>query len=421
MPGTTSGDRLTSGTPTALAFRGYNQSNRGRTRELMAVAAYRPIVRHWRGWADRLCAEHAGLRTDLIQRVVLGEDPPPKRYAESVALVFATEMAQLEIAQEIHGVDLRAARFSFGYSLGELIALAAGGFVSPDAVLVVPLALADDCAALAGDVRLAVVFSRAEALPLGELIEACRSVSDASEAVGVSAGVSPNTALVIGKAEKIEALPRLFPRLRSLRIRFNDGVWPPLHTPLVRARGVCDRAARLVASTVFSFAGPAPAVFSLVTGRIAYESGDPRRVLLDWTDQPQRLWDAVRATLASDVRRVVHIGPKPNVIPSTFARLAADVTQHTQRSTAAGIGRRAVQSLVERPWLAAMLPRDACLLRAPGIEHVVREDWLLDHAPASSPVVSGWSADSVSSAVAEPSARFVDVRVTGSPSPSGSR
>ena len=37
------------------------------------------------------------------------------------------EQAQLEIAREHFGLDLRQAKFSFGYSLGEISALVAGG------------------------------------------------------------------------------------------------------------------------------------------------------------------------------------------------------------------------------------------------------------------------------------------------------
>jgi [acyl-carrier-protein] S-malonyltransferase len=42
---------------------------------------------------------------------------------------------------------------------------------------------------------------------------------------------------------------------------------------------------------------------------------------------------------------------------------------------------RAVSGLARRPWLAAMLPANAALLRAPYVKHVNLEDWLLENLP----------------------------------------
>jgi len=39
--------------------------------------------------------------------------------------------------------------------------------------------------------------------------------------------------------------------------------------------------------------------------------------------------------------------------------------------------------MARRPWLSAMLPERAALLRAPLVKHIILEDWLLDHAPAA--------------------------------------
>lgn len=392
--------RLTDTTPQTLAFRGYNQANLGRTPELFAVDAYRSTIEGWLRWADRLCAEHADLKTDLVARVERREEPPPSRYAEAVALVFATEMAQLQLAREAHGLQIAKARFSFGYSLGELVALAAGGFVSPEKVLSVPLALADDCARLAANAQLAVIFSRRKALPFLELASACEQLSDAENAIAISAVLSPNSVLVIGQGDRLQRLPRVFPALRGVRIHPHTGVWPPLHTPLVRQQGVCDRARQMIASAMLGAGGPSPPVFSLVTGRVEYRDGAPREVLAKWIDHPQQLWSGVKAVLASDVQRVLHVGPAPNVIPATFSRLAENVRQQTAAATARGMGLRTVQSIVDRRWLAALLPADASLLRAPKLQHIVLEDWLLAHAPGS----SGVAADSSSSSFVEASA-----------------
>jgi hypothetical protein len=42
---------------------------------------------------------------------------------------------------------------------------------------------------------------------------------------------------------------------------------------------------------------------------------------------------------------------------------------------------KAMSGMVTRPWLAALLPARAALLRAPLLKHVILEDWLIDHAP----------------------------------------
>ena len=97
----------------------------------------------------------------------------------------------------------------------------------------------------------------------------------------------------------------------------------------------------------------------------------------DWVDHPQRLWDAIYETLAMGISTVIHIGPEPNLIPATFKRLADNVAQQARGS----FGVRALSAAVNRPWLQRLLPYRASLLRAPYIQHVILEDWLLEHAP----------------------------------------
>ncbi|TWT48879.1 hypothetical protein [Botrimarina hoheduenensis] len=373
-------------TPTVLAYRGYNQTNLGRTRELLQVPAYTETVSRWLRWAERLVAEQTDRPIDLIARVERSEEPAAGDYAEAIALVFAVEMAQVELARTHFKLQAVPIRFAFGYSLGELAALAAGGLCAPEEVLRIPLKLAADCEALAQETTMAVLFSRTAALPLTELNQACEELScDGRGTIAVSAILSPNTALVIGQGDLLERLQTGFPvlRERGVRLRKHDGVWPPLHTPIVRQRAVPDRASCMIEKIRCSASAPSPDVFSLVTGTFAYGEGVTREVLRRWTDQPQRLWSAVVATLASDARRVIHVGPAPNVIPATFQRLAENVRQQTGAATARGLGLRAVQSLVERPWLAARLPTNTRLLRAPQLQQIVLEDWLLDHAPDS--------------------------------------
>jgi [acyl-carrier-protein] S-malonyltransferase len=46
------------------------------------------------------------------------------------------------------------------------------------------------------------------------------------------------------------------------------------------------------------------------------------------------------------------------------------------------MGMRAAAGLARRPWLSALLPSRAALLRAPLLKHIILEDWLLEHEPA---------------------------------------
>jgi [acyl-carrier-protein] S-malonyltransferase len=124
---------------------------------------------------------------------------------------------------------------------------------------------------------------------------------------------------------------------------------------------------------------PQPKVFSLVTGTYGYTPVSARDLLHHWIDHPQRLWDAVYETLSCGATTVLHIGPGPNIVPATFKRLSADVASQTQESRSL----RALSAAVRRQWLLRMLPQRAALLRAPYIEQVVLEDWLLANAPNS--------------------------------------
>jgi len=85
------------------------------------------------------------------------------------------------------------------------------------------------------------------------------------------------------------------------------------------------------------------------------------------------LWDGVYETLFSGVTTVLHVGPAPNIIPATFKRLSADVISQTQESRSL----RALSAAVRRQWLRRLLPERTALLRAPYIEHIMLEDWLL--------------------------------------------
>jgi [acyl-carrier-protein] S-malonyltransferase len=164
-------------------------------------------------------------------------------------------------------------------------------------------------------------------------------------------------------------------------LRMNPDKWPPMHTPIVRERYIPDRAAVMMATMRGGFQPPCPPVVSLVTGQRSYDDFHARDILRDWVDHPQRLWDAVYETLASGASTVIHVGPEPNLIPATFHRLSENVQQQTAGRSLGKMGMRAAAGLARRPWLSAILPSRAALLRAPTIKHVILEDWLLENAP----------------------------------------
>ncbi len=47
---------------------------------------------------------------------------------------------------------------------------------------------------------------------------------------------------------------------------------------------------------------PSPPIVSCVTGKADYDAENSRDLMIRWTDQPQRLWDAIETLLNSGVR-----------------------------------------------------------------------------------------------------------------------
>jgi [acyl-carrier-protein] S-malonyltransferase len=115
-----------------------------------------------------------------------------------------------------------------------------------------------------------------------------------------------------------------------------------------------------------------------VTGSASYDVENTRELLTDWTDHPQRLWDVIDRTLAMGVETVVHVGPRPNLIPATFTRLGNNVKAHLGNKYMQLLGRGVANGLGRHSWLNRLLPSRTSLLRAPFLSHVILEDWLLE-------------------------------------------
>src|SRR6185437_13492020 len=136
---------------------------------------------------------------DLAARVRAQEPSSLATFAEDIALIVAMEMVQLKLLEEFFGVTVGGARQTFGYSLGEVSSMIAGGVFTMEQLLPIPLTCADDCAELAVDTTLGIIFSRGPAILLKDVQDLCTAVSSEGRGmVGVSSYLSPNTVLVIG-------------------------------------------------------------------------------------------------------------------------------------------------------------------------------------------------------------------------------
>lgn len=363
-------------TETVLAFRGYNVTNLGRTAELLNHPAYGPITQHWLDSVSQIASDHLRRKVDLTGQVREGRDTTLETYGEALALILAVQTAQLAALSDYLQGDWKSARFSLGFSLGEIGAAIASDVLKLEAVLAILLPLADDCVALARDAKLGVVFTRSRELPLDEVRKLCLAVNYEGRGVlGVSAQLAPNSLLLIGQFDTLDRFLALAKESLNVRIhvRKNDHQWPPVHTPIVWQQHIADRAAQQMHTMPVNSAAATPRVFSLVTGEYGYCSLTARQLLHDWIDHPQRLWDGIYEILASGASTVLHVGPAPNIIPATLNRLSADVKSQTQESRSLW----ALSAAVRRQWLLRMLPHRAALLRAPLIKQVVLEDLLL--------------------------------------------
>jgi [acyl-carrier-protein] S-malonyltransferase len=366
----------------ALAFRGYNVTNLGRSTELLQAPAYAEIVEKHLRDASGVASEFLQRPIDLISRVREQRETSLESYGDAVALVVAMELAQLDLLATFFDIVPKHARFSFGYSLGEITALVASGVLNARSALEIPLKLADDCAALAQGVTLGILFTRGPELSLDKVRRLCVRVNHSGRGVmGISSYLSPNSVLLMGQGDTLERFRELMQDDLGpgVHLRKNQGQFPPLHTPIMWQKDIPSRAAELMHVMPGGFSEPRPPILSLVTGKFSYNDYNAREILHKWTDHPQRLWDVVYETLAAGITTIVHIGPDPNIVPATFARLSDNVAAQTK----ANLGMRALSAAARRPWLSAMLPTRTALLRAPFVKHVILEDWLLEHAPAA--------------------------------------
>lgn len=364
----------------AFSFRGYNFANLGRTPELLAHPAYGPRVEAALRHASDVASEGLGRGVDLLERVRQQVESTPESFGEDCAMIVAMELVQLRLLEEFHGVDFEKAKLAFGYSLGEVAALIAAGVYEMDSLLRLPLAMADECVELGRDTMMGVLFSRGPELSLETVQRLCvRITHEGRGTIAMSAHLTPNTVLLLAQGRTLDRFEELMKEAFSDRVylRRNQHRWPPLHTPLLWDRHIASRAAVLMRTTAGGFAAPKPPVISSVTGKASYNDYNSRELLIRWIEQPQKFWDVICETLAQGAELIVHVGPDPNLIPATFKRVSENVAAQLRGRSLNRLGLRAMAGMVRRPWLTRLLSSRAQLLRAPFVEHVVLEDWLL--------------------------------------------
>ena len=367
----------------AFVFRGYNVTNLGRTAELLDHAVYGPIVEQTLAEGAEVAASILGRPVDLLGAVRDARPSTLDTYEDDVALIVSIELAHLKLLRELFGINIEESRLLVGYSLGEAAALVAAGVYELEGVLTPLLKLAGDAADLGRDTRMGVVFSRGPAISLSAIRRLCLEITNEGKGtISISTILSPNSVLVMGQAGTVErfkermgeALPK------SVHLRGNPHLWPPMHTTITRQRQIADRAGVILESMKGGFTAPKPPIVSCVTGQMSYTDHNSRETLVDWVDHPQLLWDAVEKILAEGVEVVIHVGAEPNLVPATLERLANNVTVQLSGRSLGSLGRRAVSAIVRRRrWLTNVLSKDASLLRAPFVEQVILEDWLLSH------------------------------------------
>ncbi len=362
---------------TAFAFRGYNQKNLGKTPELLEHPVYGSTVEKYLTLGSEICSEVMDLNVDLVARVRSRVEPTLQEYHEAITMVSAVELAQIEILKSVFDVSLNDADMMYGFSLGELTALVAGGVLTMKDSLSIPLQMSRDAALLAEDVTLAIVFSRSDKLiPRENVNRLCADINrEGKGVIGVSAFLAPNSMLMMGQGDTIQRFKDRKDEITEERVsvRLNEGKWPPLHTPIVWQKNITNRSQFLMHTIESGLSPPSIPLLSLATGEFSYDGVNTRKVVGKWIDQPQLLWEAVDTTLLRGEETIIHVGPEPNIIPATFSRLATNV----QLQTKDRMGMKTLSTIARQGWLSAILPKRANLLRAPHIRHVILEDWLL--------------------------------------------
>ncbi len=373
----------------AVAFRGYNMTNTGRTAELLDHPDVGPYLEQRLTAAQEHYADLLGEKVDYFQIIRSGRESTLETYTEDLALIVSVELAQWDALVNLYGVQNDDIEVVMGYSLGEVTATIVSGLFTYEDAMKPILTLSADAAALADDVTMGILFSRGAGLELEKIEERCEDISSCGNGIiAISTYLSPNTILLMGQGETVDLFKKTMHESdflpKSVHLRKNPNHWPPLHTPILLQKHLRDRAALILQTTPFQNKEPQIPILSCVTGELAYVKPNGRSMMVDWIDHPQLLWDCVHTMLVMGIEQVLHLGPEPNIFPATLTRLAENVQSQMDQPSWRGYGMRAISRWsARRAWLTNLISRDAVLLRAPHVEQITLEDWLLSSTPAS--------------------------------------
>lgn len=373
----------------AFTFRGYNITNLGRSAELLEHPVYGPMV-------EEALREGSTVGNDLMQSNSIDlvkrlkerrETCDLSTYAEDIVLIVAISLVQIELLNKHFQIPFASSKVAFGYSLGEPTALTATNVYSMESVLRPLMAMADDSVELSSNVTMGILFSRGPELDLNAVHRMCIEIGiEGKGIISPSTYLSPNSLLLLGQNDTLNRFKLLMKdrMAEKVYLRANPHRWAPLHTPIVMQRNIPDRSAAIIQKCPGGLVKPTVPLICCTTGQRSFTETNSRELMHAWTYQPQKLWDMVFQTLASGVEVVVHTGPDPNLIPATFKRISDNVAGQTAERTWSALGLRAMLPLFRRPWLTRLMSQTTALLRAPFVEHIILEDWLLRHAPKSS-------------------------------------
>jgi [acyl-carrier-protein] S-malonyltransferase len=369
----------------AIAFRGYDATNIGRSSELLLHPVYAPIVQNHLDAASLICSDVLGKKVDLAARVLAHEASTLESFVEDIGAIVGMELAQVEILEKIFDIPVRQARLTFGHSIGELSALVMAGVYQLEQLLPVPLGLATDCAELTPGTTIGILSVHGGTLHIEDVEHLCEAISRRGHGlIGPSTYLSPYQVLLLGQADTLnlleEEMKAFLPAGTFLRRRPNH--WPPLHTPLVWERNIPNRTAMAMHHIGGGDKKPLPSIVSCTTGLASYDEWNSRATLAEWTDHPQRLWDVMENTLASGAEMVIHVGPEPKLLATGFERLSNRVMKQLKTAHLERLGSSLIPSISRSRWLNRKLPANAVLLRAPFLNHIILEDWLLDQEVA---------------------------------------
>ena len=388
----------------AFAFRGYNVSNLGRSLELLEHPQYGPVIIPILEQASDICSKAIGKPVDLVARVREKADTNVNTFPEDVSMIVAMSVAHIKCLEQFFDIKAQSAKLFMGYSVGELAASIEAGVFKMEEILPLPLVLASEAASLAEDVTMGVVFTRDQSLKLSDIRRLCVRIS--SEGQGIiapSTHLAPNACILLAEGDTLNRFQELMKTEISdkLLLRRNKNKWPPLHTPILWKKSIPNRGALSLFKIQGGFTAPKPPIVSCVTGKPSYNDWNSRDLLVQWIDQPQLLWDALYYLLESGVELVIHVGPEPNLIPNTINRLSQNVADQIKKGLIGGIGKRVVSFTARRPWLSSLFVSKSAILRAPFVQHIILEDWLLEQRI---PDKSELHADETKKKVAKPSA-----------------